>query len=80
MTPNEFAKRQMVEKALNAQIAHSPVDKSALQGCVLMAVQMARRLKVTDAELAQLVATECTSYDTYIEVKRRLIEKKKAQK
>ncbi len=80
MTPEKYAVWAQLEGTLKEQAKVTPIDVDSLRGCLMMAIQMAAALELSLKDLQALCSDEHSNWVDYVEVKRKLIEKRKAIK
>lgn len=71
MTPDEFKTRAGAEAALHEQLTMNgqTVTEETLQGCLMAAVQLGRKLKLDDEGLAKRLDAEMRLWSEYLATK-----------
>lgn len=74
MTPDQFKTRAGAEAALHEQLTANKqtVNEETLQGCLMAAVQIGRKLKLDDLDIARRLDAEMKLWAEYLTVKAEL--------
>lgn len=81
MTPEQFKDRAQAE-AVFAEMRKNGMEPSVdgLRGTLLMAVQMAYALKLSEADLRGLAGEEFCNWKEYLDVKAKVLARRKEKK
>lgn len=82
MTPEKFIEWASAEKALADQmrVTGQTVTQDTLTGCLMAAVQIARHLKLSEADSLKQLESSWQEHEQYVDAKKRIADKRRQAK